>query len=142
MEMTVQIRERPELHVAYVRHVEPYNTIGKAFDRLMAWAGPRRHLRFPETRGLAVYPNDPDPADQSEPRSDACITVPPRHIGRDWSGDDGDPRRVVGSCSRGDRARPVRRGVERAHAVVVHERVPAGRPDVPRGVPERPRDPS
>lgn len=76
MEMTVEIRELPELHVAYVGHVGPYNTIGKAFDRLMAWAGPRGLLRFPETRVLAVYPGDPDAADESELRSMACITVP------------------------------------------------------------------
>lgn len=76
MEMTVEIRELPELHVVYVRHVGPYNTIGKAFDRLLAWAGPRGLLHFPKTQVLAVYHDDPDAVDESELRSSACITVP------------------------------------------------------------------
>lgn len=74
--MAVEVRTLPELHVAYVRHVGPYNSIGKAFGRLMGWAGPRGLLRFPETKVLAVYHDDPDVIEESKLTSSACITVP------------------------------------------------------------------
>ncbi len=50
MKMMVEMKELPELHVAYIRHVGPYNMIGKAFGRLLEWAGPRGLLRFPEAK--------------------------------------------------------------------------------------------
>ncbi|MBC7220076.1 GyrI-like domain-containing protein [Candidatus Bipolaricaulota bacterium] len=63
--------------MACVRHVGPYHTIGKAFGKLLAWAGPRGFLRFPETQVLAVYHDDPDAVEESQLTSSACITVPP-----------------------------------------------------------------
>ncbi|MFC2126273.1 GyrI-like domain-containing protein [Bacteroidota bacterium] len=74
--MDVQIKDLPEMHVAYCRHIGPYNEVGKAFDRLMNWAGPRGLLNFPETQMLAVYHDDPAITDEKKLRSSACITVP------------------------------------------------------------------
>ncbi len=76
MVFRVDVRELPELHVAYVRHVGRYNEIGKAFRRLMRWAGPRRLLRFPETKVLAIYHDNPDVTPVDKLRADACVTVP------------------------------------------------------------------
>jgi len=76
MVFRVEVRELPGLHVAYVRHVGRYNEIGKAFRRLMRWAGPRRLLRFPETKILAIYHDNPDVTPVDKLRADACITVP------------------------------------------------------------------
>lgn len=76
MEATFEIKEIPAMHVACVRHVGPYNRIGEAFERLMAWAGPRGLLRFPDTATLAVYHDSPEDTHASELRSDACVTVP------------------------------------------------------------------
>ena len=76
----VEVKDMPELHVAYVRHTGPY--AGDAalfqdlFQKLMRWAGPRGLLRFPETVVLAVYHDDPDVTNQDKLRVSACITVP------------------------------------------------------------------
>ena len=76
MEATFETKELPALHVAALRHVGPYQEVGQAFGRLMAWAGPRGLLRFPETQALAVYHDDPGAVEAAKLRSDACITVP------------------------------------------------------------------
>jgi len=75
--MDVKIKDLPEMHVAYCRHIGPYREVGEAFDRLMNWAGPRGLLNFPETQMLAAYHDDPECTDPQELRSSACITVAP-----------------------------------------------------------------
>jgi len=72
----VEVREVPELTVAYVRHVGPFQEVGRAFEKLMRWAGPRGLLRFPVTKSLCVYHDDPDVTETDKLRSDACLTVP------------------------------------------------------------------
>jgi len=76
VQMTVEVKTLPELHVAYIRHVGPYNKIGSAFEKLMQWAGPRGCLRFPQTKVLAVYHDNPDVTEESKLTSSACIAVP------------------------------------------------------------------
>ncbi len=73
----VEVKEAPALTVAYVRHVGPFQEMGRAFEKLMRWAGPRGLLRFPETKSLGIYHDDPEITDTDKLRSDACITVPP-----------------------------------------------------------------
>jgi AraC family transcriptional regulator len=72
----VELKELPALHVAYARHIGPYNEVGEAFGRLMKWAGPRGLLRSPQTKRLAVYRDDTKSTETEKLRSDACITVP------------------------------------------------------------------
>jgi len=80
MKSEVEVKDMPELHVAYVRHIGPYKGNEELFDslfnKLMSWAGPRGLLRFPETKIMTVYYDDPDLTDESRHRVDACITVP------------------------------------------------------------------
>ncbi len=76
LEMTVEVKEMPELHVAYCRHMGSYHRVGQAFEKLMRWAGPRGLLQFPKTQMLGVYHDDPEITDPSKLRSSACITVP------------------------------------------------------------------
>jgi len=76
MKFSVEVKEMPEMHVAYVRHIGPYNQIGGAFEKLMKWAGPRGLVNFPKTIELTVYHDSPDITEESKLRSDACITVP------------------------------------------------------------------
>lgn len=76
LEMGVEVKEMPEMHVAYYRRVGSYSGVGEAFEKLMRWAGPRGLIRFPETRMLGVYHDDPEITDPSRLRSSACITVP------------------------------------------------------------------
>lgn len=84
MDMNVEVKQMPELHVAYVRNIGPYNTIGRAFERLMQWAGPRGLMQFPKMQMLGVYHDDPEVTDADKLRADACITVP------EGTGVDGD----------------------------------------------------
>jgi AraC family transcriptional regulator len=76
IEMKVEVKEMPELHVAYIRHIGPYHEISEAFEKLNRWAGPRGLINFPETKVLGVYHDNPDITEESKLRSSACITVP------------------------------------------------------------------
>ena len=76
IEMKVDVKEMPEMHVAYIRHIGPYNEIGSAFGKLMQWASPRGLLNFPETKMLGVYHDDPKITEESKLQSSACVTVP------------------------------------------------------------------
>ena len=80
IQTNVKVKDMPEIHVAYVRHIGPYKgdqeLFARLFNKLMAWAGPRGLLRFPETKVMAVYYDNPDIGDESKLRTDACITVP------------------------------------------------------------------
>jgi AraC family transcriptional regulator len=79
-DIEVEVSDLEELNVAYVRHVGPYAGQSHVFDgligRLMAWAGPRGLIRFPETRMLSVYHDDPEITDEDKQRVSMCITVP------------------------------------------------------------------
>jgi len=79
-QIQVEVKEMPELNVAYVRHIGPYQgdseLFESLFDKLMKWAGPRGLLRFPETQVLTVYHDDPKITDEGKLRTSACITVP------------------------------------------------------------------
>jgi len=72
--MKVDIIEMPEIRVATVRHLGPYNRIGEAFTRLsglVASAG----LFGPETRMIALYLDDPETTPEADLRSDAGVSV-------------------------------------------------------------------
>lgn len=76
----VEVKNMPESNVAYIRHIGPYKGDTKLFEslfnKLMKWAGPRGLLRFPETKCLCVYYDDPKITDEDKLRLDVCITVP------------------------------------------------------------------
>ncbi|MDH4197044.1 MAG: AraC family transcriptional regulator, partial [Candidatus Aminicenantes bacterium] len=74
--LKVEVKELPEFQVAYIRHVGPYQGIGRAFERLFRWAGPRGLVRFPQTKALAVYHDNPEITEADKLRSSACLTVP------------------------------------------------------------------
>jgi len=73
----VEVKEVPALTVAYVRHVGPFSEMHQAYGKLMQWAGPRGLLRFPQTKMLGIYHDNPEITDTDKLRSDACISVPP-----------------------------------------------------------------
>jgi len=76
MKFEAQVKELPERVVARVEHIGPYNQIGKAFERVFQWAGPKGLIQFPKTAAIAVYHCDAKKVDESELRSSACLTVP------------------------------------------------------------------
>ncbi|MDR2146080.1 MAG: AraC family transcriptional regulator [Tannerella sp.] len=75
MDAKIEIKEMPEMQVVYVRHTGEFNQIGKAFEKLMKWAGPRGLLLFPETKTVTLYLDDPTVTAIEKLRQDACITV-------------------------------------------------------------------
>ena len=76
----VEIQDIPEFHVAYIRHVGPYQgdsaLFGQLFGRLAQWAGPRGLLNSPDAKFLCVYHDDPDITDPSKLRTSVCVSVP------------------------------------------------------------------
>ena len=74
--MQVEISEMPELRIASVRHVGPYNQIPNAFARLGEIAGRAGLAQHPGTEMIAVYHDDPESTPPEQLRSDAAITVP------------------------------------------------------------------
>jgi AraC family transcriptional regulator len=73
--MEVDIKDMPELRVATVRHIGPYNQIPKAFERLGSVAGPAGLLRHSSAM-MAIYHDDPETTPQDQLRSDAALVVP------------------------------------------------------------------
>jgi len=77
---SAEIKEFPEMTVAYVRHIGPYAGDEKLFERLwnqlFSWAGPRGLLGGKDFKSLAVYHDDPNLTDEQKLRLSVCITVP------------------------------------------------------------------
>jgi AraC family transcriptional regulator len=80
LEMKVEVKQVPEMYVAYIRHIGPYKGDAGLFKRLseklFKWAGPRDLLKFPETRYLIIYHDDPEITEEDKLRVSVCITVP------------------------------------------------------------------
>ena len=74
--MDVEIKNLPELRVAAVRHIGPYNQISEAFERLGQVAGPAGLTQRPQTEMVALYYDDPESTPADQLRSDAGLTVP------------------------------------------------------------------
>jgi AraC family transcriptional regulator len=74
--MDVTLKDMPELRVATVRHIGPYDQIPQAFERLGALAGAAGLLERPDKMMLAIYHDDPASVPPDQLRSDAAITVP------------------------------------------------------------------
>lgn len=74
--MNVDIKTLPELRVATVRHVGPYNQIPEAFGRLGKIGGPAGLFRQPGAAMIALYYDDPESTPQDQLRADAAVAVP------------------------------------------------------------------
>jgi AraC family transcriptional regulator len=72
--MDIEIRDMPELRVATVAHIGPYNRISEAFARLGGTAG-QSGLFGPDAAMLALYHDDPETTPVAELRSDAAIVI-------------------------------------------------------------------
>jgi len=73
--MEVEIKDMPNLRVATVRHIGPYNQIPQAFERLGTIAGPAGLLQHAGAM-IAIYRDDPESTPQDQLRSDAALVVP------------------------------------------------------------------
>ena len=78
--LNIEVKEMPEMQVAYVRHMGPYKGDSQLFEgmfnRLMMWAGPRG-VFTENSLVMAVYHDDPKITDEDKQRVSACITVSP-----------------------------------------------------------------
>lgn len=76
----VQVRHLDEMTVAYVRHVGPYqqnpDLFEMLFEKLCKWAGPRDLIKFPDTKFMAVYHDNPEITEDEKLRLSICMTVP------------------------------------------------------------------
>ena len=76
--MDVEITHMPELRVATVRHVGPYEEIPEAFERLHQVADEVGLASMPGSTMLAIYHDDPSTTPVDRLRSDAAVVVPPQ----------------------------------------------------------------
>lgn len=76
MQMEVEIKQMPELRVASVRHVGPYNQIPNAFERLGAIAYEAGFIGKPGTAMIAIYHDDPESTPPDQLRADAALVLP------------------------------------------------------------------
>jgi AraC family transcriptional regulator len=74
--MNVEIKPLPELRLAALRHIGPYNRISEACARLGEIAG-AAGIIAPSTVLLAIFHDDPETTPAAELRSDAAISVAP-----------------------------------------------------------------
>jgi len=79
-EVKIEVKEMPEMSIAYVRHIGPYKgnpaLFEQLFGRLCGWAGPRGLIRPPQTQFLCVYYDDPGVTEEERLRVDVAMTVP------------------------------------------------------------------
>lgn len=77
---TVEVKELPDMTVAYVRHVGPYKgdeaLFGSLFGKLCTWAGPR-NLIGKDAKFLTVYHDDYKITKENKLRISVSLVVPP-----------------------------------------------------------------
>lgn len=74
--MTVEIQDRSPMRLAAIEHRGPYAEIGRTFQKLIAWAGPRGVIGA-DALGVAVYPADHG-CEDPDPRALVGLTVGPQ----------------------------------------------------------------
>jgi AraC family transcriptional regulator len=72
--MQVKIENIEAMHVAFVRHVGPYNQVAKAWDHLSTHLGKDGHLGS-GSKFIGICYDDPEVTAPEKVRYDACITV-------------------------------------------------------------------
>ena len=73
--MKVEVVDRPELHLASVRHVGSYMRINDAFQRLNEFVTAAGWSNR-DTKLVGIYHDDPSTTPEDKLRSDAAITIP------------------------------------------------------------------
>lgn len=83
LETKIEVKELPEHHVVYLRHVGPYGqaaVVPQLVAKLRGWAVPRDLVKG-DTRLLLVAHDDPHVTEQDKLRLSVCLTVPPGTTG-------------------------------------------------------------
>ncbi len=72
--MKIEVRQLSPLRVAFLRHVGPYDEVGKTWEGLCDWAG--EHCLFgPDVQLFGASYDDPEITPADKLRYDACLTV-------------------------------------------------------------------
>lgn len=74
MDTKISVKEMPAMNLIYCRHMGAFNQIGRAYEKLFAWAGPRG-LVSPDTKTVTVYHDDPSITSVEKVRQDASLIV-------------------------------------------------------------------
>ncbi len=72
--MDVRVETLDAKRVAFARHVGPYDEVGKTWEKLMSWAGPRG-LVGPHMVTLGLVYDDPEVTPKDKVRYDASLVV-------------------------------------------------------------------
>lgn len=72
--MKVQLKQLPNLRVAFVRHVGPYSDVGRAWDQLLPRLGKDGWLG-PATMFIGICHDAPEVTPLAKIRYDACVTL-------------------------------------------------------------------
>jgi AraC family transcriptional regulator len=70
----IKIENVPARRVAFMRHVGPYEEVGRSWQKLAQWAA-SRGLVGPDTLAVGIPYDDPDVTPPDKLRYDACFTV-------------------------------------------------------------------
>ncbi|MEL6250876.1 MAG: AraC family transcriptional regulator [Bacteroidota bacterium] len=71
----VEVKQMPEIPIAFITHIGDFGEAGKAFNRLKRWAEPRGLFSDTQGRSLTVYHDDPNITDISKVRSSVAIML-------------------------------------------------------------------
>lgn len=76
-EMKVEIKQMPEIQIAYFRHMKGYDSpgIAEAWEKVCRWAG-ARGLINQHTKFIGISHDDPEVTPTDKCRYDACVSVP------------------------------------------------------------------
>ena len=70
----VELKDLPAMRLLFTRHVGPYAEVGRAWGRLMSFAG-MRGLFSADMKMIGLVRDDPEITQAEKVRYDACITV-------------------------------------------------------------------
>lgn len=81
MPVRIEVKELPDMHVAYIRHIQGYrkgapdSRISQAFGRICKWAE-AKNLFGPNTLVIGIPHDNPEITPDDRSRYDACVTIP------------------------------------------------------------------
>jgi AraC family transcriptional regulator len=78
---SIEVKELPQMTVAYIRNMGPWNGDKNVYERLrnklFSWAGARGLIEKQDFKYLILYHDDPNVALNDKLRMSLCVTVPP-----------------------------------------------------------------
>lgn len=74
MKTNIEVKEMPKMDLIYCRHTGQFDQIGKAYEKLFKWAGPRGLINQ-DTKTITVYHDDPKVTDIEKVRQSAGIVI-------------------------------------------------------------------